>query len=94
VQARLGVTVAGLGARDARVETCLSRVARHVPRSDDGARLAPTSDGKACAADSRRPAPARGCASWGLYRPAAAFKAAALSVRSHENSGSSRPKCP
>ena len=26
--------------------------------------------------------------------PAAAFSAAALSVRSHENSGSSRPKCP
>ncbi len=28
------------------------------------------------------------------YRPAAAFKAAALSVRSHVNSGSSRPKWP
>ncbi len=35
--------------------------------------------------------PLRGCRA---YSPAAARSAAALSVRSQENSGSSRPKCP
>ncbi len=53
-------------------------------RMKDGAEMKKGGSRRPCRY--RRTAPA--------YRPAAAFKVAALSVRSHENSGSSRPKCP